>query len=426
MKKLIRIYLSLVIALSPIILINQANAGTVGGWTMSNPIAQGASTIYNGAKTVLINGAEVVKNGTAKITPTATGVAKVLARGGAVSALSVAVEQLIGAVDWVLDPANNQIRYKLPSDPTGAYLYNRPSSGSGGPFIYTLAQAQTKVCEIINSIVGTNYTLTNCSITGVNTSNPAKVVFNFTYDQINSNGSTEKGKKSYYDSYGRQVAETPEQEERRIPLPTVAQQVISNANSGDTNAQVATMAAAADIVKEAETDSTKAPPIVQQLENTAVTPTDETATGTQTKNPTNPDVTDLSLEFPAFCGWAPMVCEAAQTVISFPTTLQSWADAVALAWANFWEEPNLEKDDSTVEVEEKEIQDPSQFDQMYVQFGGQCPSFEATTISVGPVSVPLSFDLSPLCDFALFVRPAVLGIAYLGAMGIVTAAIREV
>ncbi len=374
MKKLIRIYLSLVIALSPIILINQANAGTVGGWTMSNPIAQGASTIYNGAKTVLINGAEVVKNGTAKITPTATGVAKVLARGGAVSALSVAVEQLIGAVDWVLDPANNQIRYKLPSDPTGAYLYNRPSSGSGGPFIYTLAQAQTKVCEIINSIVGTNYTLTNCSITGVNTSNPAKVVFNFTYDQINSNGSTEKGKKSYYDSYGRQVAETPEQEERRIPLPTVAQQVISNANSGDTNAQVATMAAAADIVKEAETDSTKAPPIVQQLENTAVTPTDETATGTQTKNPTNPDVTDLSLEFPAFCGWAPMVCEAAQTVISFPTTLQSWADAVALAWANFWEEPNLEKDDSTVEVEEKEIQDPSQFDQMYVQFGGQCPS----------------------------------------------------
>ena len=59
------------------------------------------------------------------------------------------------------------------------------------------------------------------------------------------------------------------QEQKIYPLETVAQKVISNAESGDTNAQVATTAAAADIVAEAENDSAKARPIVNQLEASA-------------------------------------------------------------------------------------------------------------------------------------------------------------
>ena len=33
-------------------------ASSVGGWSMGNPIAQGASTIYEGSKNVIINGAD--------------------------------------------------------------------------------------------------------------------------------------------------------------------------------------------------------------------------------------------------------------------------------------------------------------------------------------------------------------------------------
>mgnify|MGYP000467544148 CR=1 FL=1 len=64
------------------------------------------------------NGAKKIATGTAKITPTAAQVSKVLARGAAGYALSVAVEQLLGAVDWVLDPANNQIVYTPGASPT--------------------------------------------------------------------------------------------------------------------------------------------------------------------------------------------------------------------------------------------------------------------------------------------------------------------
>lgn len=54
--------------------------------------------------------------------------------------------------------------------------------------------------------------------------------------------------------------------------------------------------------------------------------------------------TDLALEFPAFCGWAPVVCEAAQVAISFPNTVaewwnysktksEEWVTAISQSWA---------------------------------------------------------------------------------------------
>ena len=116
---------------------NQALAAGLGGWTMSNPVPQGASVLYNGAKNVLINGKNVAKTSTALITPTATQVAKVLARGGAGYALSVAVQQLLGAVDWVLDPANNQIVYTDPNAPSSnsQYLYSNTSNLSSATVV---------------------------------------------------------------------------------------------------------------------------------------------------------------------------------------------------------------------------------------------------------------------------------------------------
>ena len=80
MKIILRIYISLCLILSPIFFINSANAATVGGWSIGGLVADGASSIVNGTKQVIIDGKNYIKKGTAKITPTASQVSKVLAR----------------------------------------------------------------------------------------------------------------------------------------------------------------------------------------------------------------------------------------------------------------------------------------------------------------------------------------------------------
>ena len=395
----------------------------------SSQILAPLGIFYEGTKKVVIDGVDYIKKGTAKITPPASSVAKVLARGGAGYALSVAVEQLLGAVDWVLDPANNRIVYTQPLDGSGQYSITI----DGKPRVFSSAQA---ACSAWLSFWEARGHPSWQNLT-VRASNGSCLLYGGISNYDGNQG-----------TYYSEIA-APQEEEKSIPLDAVAQQVISNADGGDAAAQSATTAAAADIVAEAETDSTKARPIVQQLEASAQTkPADEAAAekaneaqGQSKPNTQNPEAMDLSLEFPVFCGWAPLVCEAAQTVISFPTTLtdwwnttnqkaDSWASSIAEAWTSVKEwatgEPDLSQDQTDLPIEEQTIdRDPSSFDTDYIVLGSQCPTFEPYTVEVGPVSKTLSMDLSPLCDFAAKVRPAILGMSYLTAAGIVVAAIRE-
>lgn len=441
MKKIISIFICIQIALFPTFLFANVLSGT--GWSIGDRVAKGASTIVNGTKNVVINGKNYIKTGTATITPTATQVAKVLARGGAGYALSVAVEQLLGSVDWVLDPANNRIIYT--GEPTDI---DDPSLktyyvASGGSKHSTAAAAAAATCQFYKSAqsyykltgsytsfyvgqLGENRNGVFCTMVGGGTSH-------YSFDYLaNPN----------YDP-------NAESEEKYLPLPVVAEKVISNAQSGDVNAQAATTAAAADIINEAETDNTKARPIANQLDANATTkPADAAeaekaneATGEAKPNTANPDATDLSLEFPIFCDWAPTVCEAAQTVINFPNTLtdwwetsntkaDSWASSISEAWASVkdWatNEPDLQQQEQDLPIDETPLdRDPSSFDTSYVTFGAQCPVFDSYEVSVGPISKSLSMDLTPLCQFAEKVRPAILGMSYLTAAGIVVAAIRE-
>lgn len=360
MKKIISILICIQIAFFPAF----AFAANVGGWTLGGGVAQGASTVYEGTKKVVIDGVDYIKKGTAKITPPASGVAKVLARGAAGYALSVAVEQLLGAVDWVLDPANNQIRY------------TEVPKGVTAQCFQVISQQSWKDYAKEREWYGANL---NCSGTWINTRNGVQElcasVTGYHYKWQQEQGAV----------MGLGTSCVPvdanKPEEKTKPLTEIAAQVISNAEAGDTNAQVATGAAAADIVAEAEKDDAKARPIAQQLESSAQTkPADEaaaesanTATGTQTQNPAKPETTDLALEFPVFCGWAPLVCEAAQTVISFPTTLtdwwnttnqkaDSWASSISEAWTSVKEwatgEPDLSQDQTDLPIEEQTIDRP--------------------------------------------------------------------
>jgi len=411
-SKFIKLLLSFVIAISPIVLINNANAA-VGGWTMSNPIAQGASTVYNGTKQVIIDGKDYIKKGTAKVTPTATNVAKVLARGVGGLALSVAVEQLIGAVDWVLDPANNRIIYYETN--TDSHC-SRPFSAAGG---FSGGTSASALCATIKKRLGYE----SVSTGPLDADCTATCTFN--------NGDTALVS-------GKVVGEV-ETEEKYLPLPVVAEKVISNAQGGDAAAQVATTAAASDIVAEAEKDNVKARPIAQQLEASASTkPADEaaaaeanTATGTQTQNPTKPEATDLKLEFPAFCGWAPVVCEAAQVVISFPQTLTNWwetantkadgwATSISESWAaaKEWATSEPSQDNTQVDVENNNTQEID----TQVSFSTQCPApINLANFSYHGISQSWTVDFSKFCDvFATYFKPVVISIGAFSAVLIVS------
>lgn len=372
---------------------NTAHAA-VGGWDLKNPVAQGASTVYDATKNVVINGKKFIKESSVKITPTATSVAKVLARGGAGYALSVAVEQLLGSVDWVLDPANNRI-------------------------VYT----ETATREVLNR-VSCEYEAKPLNMTGTITSK-TEVSGGVTYVRCYHNG-------VYFDAFVQGAYDSVievETEEKYLPLPVVAQKVISNAEGGDAAAQQATTAAAADIVAEAENDNTKARPIASQAEANATTkPADAAeaekaneAQGEAKPNEANPEATDLSITFPIFCNWAPTICEAAQTVISFPQTLtnwwetgkskaEEWALSISEAWtaAKEWakNDENEDTDNDPPEIQEIDI---GALDTSTFKGVAGCPA---------PIQVPITFgtggeteiSYEPICQLAdkwSFVAPLI-------------------
>lgn len=376
------------------LIIRPTFAANLGGWTLGNPIAQGASAIVNGTKTAVINGANVIKNSTAKITPPASSVAKVLARGAAGYALSVAVEQLLGSVDWVLDPANNQIIYKKPIVGSCAFSHN----GYCG-------STRDDLCK--NIAEGRDYTIVHTADYSVYFCRISNTDYTITPGSVQT-------------------------EEKTIPLDTVAQQVISNAESGDSSAQQATVAAAQDIINDAQNDYVKARPIVQQLDQNAQTVSSEDAnkvTGQTKPNTQNPDAIDISLEFPAFCGWAPLVCEAAQTVISFPATLTEWwetanekADSWATSISEAWTKVKEEYADKPTENTDTQLDLPDQSDPNIntdLSFGGSCPASRSVPVSFAGISTEIEFSFQWFCEVASIAKPVVISISAFAAALIV-------
>lgn len=427
MKKFLVFLLSLTICFTPTLVF----ASGIGGWTLSNPVAQGASVLYNGAKNVIINGKNVAKTSTALITPTASQVSKVLARGVAGYALSIAVEQLLGSVDWVLDPANNQIVYTESSgDKTCASLQNCPF-----PVVYKAQNANS----LHSTAAGACQAFVNWM------KNIANIELPYTgVSVINGNEycGYETGNSVNFERIVNPDAIPEQEEQKTLPLEVVANKVISNAEGGDAAAQEATKAAAADIVAEAETDSTKARPIVNQLEANSKTETDESASAeSKPKDPAKPESgTDISLEFPVFCGWAPQVCEAAQVVISFPQMLtnwwetskqksDSWAKSISDAYTStkewFQKEPEKNNEGTQVDVDIPTPFDNSVFSKDRFSVSRQCPVPEQQTISLSGISVNFAFDLKPICSVLELARPALIACSYLYACYIVIGAARN-
>lgn len=397
-------------------MMNQALAASLGGWSLGSPVASGASAIVNGTKEIILNGASKIAKGTAKITPNAAQVAKVLRGGVAGYALSVAVEQLLGAVDWVLDPANNRVKYYKESDINLRLYYVDSYEGKKWS---TVSQACNYISERLSKVTSVTYTKTSND--------------RYTCTILHGSGSVHTA--DVYIVNNPAYDPNAEKEERYLPLDVVAQQVISNSAAGDVSAQQAITAAAQDVINEAENDSAKAAPIIQQLEASKAIEAENTATGEQTQNPDKPNVTNIKLEFPAFCGWAPLVCEAAQTVISFPVTLtswwntanqkaDSWANSISQAWSevkNWMTKDETPQEETKVEIEQTVPQIPNT---NYFNWSAYCPfSPGSQTVSLENTTAAIDYDLTSWCELAADLRPFVLAagslMSFLIASGVI-------
>lgn len=419
--------LSLIIAIMPAYVF--ANS-SLGGWSLGGLIADGASSIVNGTKTVVINGANVVKTSTARITPSVASVSKLLARGAAGYALSIAVEQLLGAVDWVLDPENNQIVYKVPpTDP------NSPQNQYYWESVYSPLTRSSTMQQAAQKMVNETCRVNNykdCSapydFTKINDNR-----YSFKYDTYNTSGGTKTVRTQYANRIANPAYDpNAEQEERTLGLDVVSQQVIDNAeNSSDSDvkagAQVATVGAAEDMLaNNAATQSD----VEQQLNTNAQTETSEQATGETKPNEANPDITDISLDFPAFCGWAPTICEAANVVINFPTTLTNWwttaTQSISAAYtdAKEWFKTEPELHDTALDIQQETVTD-YQYEQ-HVSFGASCPfSPQSAVVDFGVGSFSMDYDFTIACDIASDVRPYVVSISHLAAIIYLVYAIRN-
>ncbi|MEQ1109438.1 hypothetical protein [Acinetobacter seifertii] len=228
----------------------------LGGWSITNSTVMGASTLIDAVKDSRVSAALV--------TPNALEVAKVLRGGVAGIALSIAVEQLVGAVDWIMDPENNSIKFTVkPSDPYDPSLqyYYLIEYGSGSTAIQIMGVNPVDACQKYYEYTrGLGYF---SDYIGINSSAVAKdsgycFAIRPGYSDRMQIGQIFPVSNPNYDP-------NKKPEVKYLPLEAVAEQVISNADAGSSDAQVATNTAAQNILNDEEL----AKPVVDELERNA-------------------------------------------------------------------------------------------------------------------------------------------------------------
>ena len=246
-----------------------------------SPIAQAAGWNFGGYN--FGNGSlNITKNGV-KITTAAVDSAPITSNlgkkilGGAIRGASVigAISIIAGiaedAVDWVLDPENNAIKYRNKKPAAGYYYaWKDPSR-----VLYSTAEEAGRVACYWQ---------------------PETQTFVNVIDKVNSGamsvacrtrtGSIEKAFIAYQGT-------TADNTYKTIPISTVAQQILNNAKSGDTNAQADVTSAVTELVN-AGTYDTPINQAIQQAIDNGTLPKDST-TNPNTNNPANPQIDTSSI-----------------------------------------------------------------------------------------------------------------------------------
>lgn len=423
LKRLKVYFLSFSIAVSPIFIIQNANASTLAGgsgWRVASTVANGIGVTVNGAKDVLINGAKKTVTGVANVTPSASQVGKFMGKNLAGAAVIGAMDLLLDGVDYVLDPSNNTITYHDKSTADGSvqpYHQYRWYQTNLGKYFSSYQAAATALAA---NMCAPGKQRSNCVVSTYEYVTEARM--NFTVSFYNES-TKQQGSLSNNTSRAANPTYDPQAEDKSqpktVPLVNLGSRVLEQAETevktGNPAVPIATpvtQAAATAVVGEAATDETQARPITAELDKSAAIPTDETAQGEITAPSTNPDTGEvkpgsITLEFPEACSYVPTICQAADVVIQAPAAIKDYLK----------EEP-LSETSTEVELEEPQKPEPQK---QYFQWSARCPfQKDSESIKLNDESTVLDYDLTSWCDIATEVKPVVLGAGAIIAMMIVS------
>ena len=391
-KKFLCVFMSLMIV---IFSTQSAYATTsVGGWTVLDTITAGATNTINAAKTA---GGKALKS-SVTVAASASKVGKHLIKGGGAAALAFAMVELAdGALDWLLDPANNRV------------IVNDPPKAGVGVYVSGAGRGSTpkEACNNNAAINGKlHYDLgyvpkvqggTNCQFYG----DDGKIVNHaITVDDSGS---------------------SPNPVPRYIPIDTVAAKVIANAAAGHAPSQEAVKATALEGFAAGEHDAAL----------------EAAATEAGTENP--PDTENPPKDGEAV-PFDPSSILAALSSISailagIMSALTGFVDWWQAQWATFstgitgfFEWVRAEPDTASLQPEPVEVTEGTLVDGWqdkanagYVNMGNtQCPSDVLIPISYMGASTNLSLSYVPFCHFASIIRYAVILGAWVAALMIIS------
>ena len=403
MRKILHIFLSLVIVYAGTV---SAYANTsIGGWSALDVITAGATNTINATKTA---GGKVLTSAIT-IAPQAGKVGKYLLRGGAAGALAMAVPQLIGeGVDWVLDPANNAVKYKddsgSGSSPSDKFVF----SSGGGDFADPISASRYRIDKLVAEVSSRVYIYSSDDCPSVPTSEGScDVVYNAAH----------AGPDKFYTVRVNIILnpnydpDAPADGYKSIPIETVAAQVISNAEAGDPSSQEAVKATALEGFAAGEHDAA--------LDAAAVESDAGTENPPDTTNPDNPAPTDPAAPFDP------------SSIIAAITALKALLAGILSSITGLSDlfndtPPEKTKEETDVPVEAPpDVKNPNEFDVDYIGFSSQCPTLSPFSVGIGSASSTMTFDMTPLCNLAVTIRPAIIAIAYFIGLGVIASAIRE-
>ncbi|WEV48090.1 hypothetical protein OZX61_07275 [Acinetobacter sp. ESL0695] len=209
-----------------------ASVAIGGGWSLGNSVVNGATTTW-----------EAVKNGvrsTVAISPSSAQVAKNLVKGGLVGlAMSAVTQALLDGVDYVMDPAKQELKYKLKTCVnSSSCIYIRYS-------YFTSNWPQLGYASSINTLMN------NLSVSAQKYYRNTKVTVKFLeyadndlsklqgcpgYFEISYNDS--RGDSRDYSQVCRKYEGTyKDSADKTIPLTTLATQIINLAEQGNPDAK---------------------------------------------------------------------------------------------------------------------------------------------------------------------------------------------
>ena len=337
------------------------------------------STLDSEGKPILQN---KTQKSTVKLAANANRVGKTLFKRVPVGVITQALLGLgIGALDWVLDPANNAVKYTLPGGQSGVgqnYPWIMPNFNIGG---YSATDAcklffstRNKAFHSVQSYGPDNY---GCFYSTPTPSNPnASSLAEYVTRNKNYQGETQ-----------------PPSVEKSIPMDDVAQQVIKDADAGDPAAQQVMSDTALDMLEEGLLDSSlEAAAEPKQFDEGETDPTDPSQSP-DPETPTDPETQPF--QFPPFCDWASKVCDFIDWVQTEPIDPDESGDI------------SVEQPDPDMHV--------GILERLYIDMPAACPADPILEF----MGAKIPFPMSIFCQFAEMMKPLILLFAYIKGLSII-------